>query len=111
MKKLKKKKKKEVNNLQNNLSKLLLNYAILLKIKIIIITNKDQQFSIVEGILNEIYIGGKAKEVTYYLKSKAYVHLNAWREVRIFPILKSQGRRLLDVILEANEQFRVVHLK
>lgn len=45
-----------------------------------------------------------------YLRSKLYMHLNVWREFKTFPILKSQGRRLLEVIFEANEQFRHVHL-
>lgn len=39
------------------------------------------------------------------------MHLNVWRELKTFPILKSQGRKLLEAIFAASEQFRHVHLK
>jgi len=41
---------------------------------------------------------------------KLYMHLYVCREVKTFPILKSQGRKLLDVIFEDNEQFLQLHL-
>lgn len=53
----------------------------------------------------------EVKEIKDHLNSKLYVHLNVWREPDIFPVLKSQGQRLLDVIPDAREQFRHVHLK
>ena len=45
-----------------------------------------------------------------YLMLKLYMHLYVCREVKTFPILKSQGRKLLDVIFEDNEQFLQLHL-
>lgn len=45
-----------------------------------------------------------------YLSLKLYVHLNVWSKLKTLPILKSQGRMLLDVIFEERIQFRHVHL-
>lgn len=49
-------------------------------------------------------------KVKYYLRFKLCIHRNFWREFKTFPILKSQGRKLLDVIFEDSEQFRQFHL-